>query len=149
MQHPELIIERLDPLVPMPKYAREGDSGMDLCAWPDEDGGELCHPGEVLKMPTALRAQIPEGYEIQIRPRSGYATNYKIVPINSPGTIDSGYRGEWFIPVINHGESTVLVNRGDKIAHAVLVPVTQAIIVEGVVSNDTERCEAGFGSTGR
>ena len=143
---PKLVVERLDPSLPMPQYAREGDSGFDVyAAWNDV----WANCWEPVLIPLGIRAEIPEGYEIQIRPRSSVGLSGVII-LNSPGTIDAGYRGEWKIPMmstkIHHNQ---MFRRGERIAQAVLAPVTRANIVEGVVSTDTERSTNGFGSTGR
>lgn len=139
---PELIIERLNDEVEMPRYAKEGDSGFDLSSTEDWVIG----PGLCEKISTGLRFHIPEGYEVQIRPRSGLS----ILGLPAQfGTIDQGYRGEVIVILANISKGTKRIRKGERIAQAVLVPVTQANIVEGVVSTDTERGEAGFGSTGR
>ena len=149
---PKLIIERLDPSVPMPKYAREGDSGFDLHVGSRgvektfEGGWFQIQPGRTVQVAMGVRADIPEGYEVQIRPRSGKASKGLVAQF---GTVDSGYRGEWMVILHNNTTEVRTVDSGDRIAQAVLVPVTQANIVEGAVSTDTERGEAGFGSTGR
>jgi len=141
---PDLIIERLDPSLPMPKYAKEGDAGFDLYA--AESIPDMARIPYV--MSTGIRVHIPKGYELQIRSRSSLASNGVFV-VNSPGTIDEGYRGEIKVILGQTGDRGVFINKGDRIAQAVLAPVTRANIVEGVVSTDTERGEAGFGSTGR
>ena len=137
-----LTVERVDPGIPLPFYAREGDSGFDLRA------GHPCviSPHKTEAIATGLRFSIPEGYEVQIRPRSSMSV------LGLPaqfGTVDNGYRGEVKVILANLNEGTRRIEEGDRIAQAVLAPVTQANIVEGVVSTDTERGEGGFGSTGR
>lgn len=142
---PDLIIERLDPSVPMPKYAREGDSGFDLHL----SNGMRFGPGRLRTRvyTTGIRCHIPEGYELQIRPRSSIS---KAGILTHFGTVDCGYRGEIKVTLTDlTGENEGLLVKGDRIAQAVLVPVVQTNIVEGVVNTDTERGEAGFGSTGR
>ena len=138
----DLIVQRIDPTLPLPTYAREGDSGFDLRA----DDDYVLNPHKAEKIGTGLLFHIPEGYEVQIRPRSSMSS------IGLPaqfGTVDNGYRGEVVVILANLNEGTRLIRKGDRIAQAVLAPVTQANIVEGVVSTDTERGEGGFGSTGR
>lgn len=137
-----LVIERLDDSLPMPQYAREGDSGFDLSSAEDWVIG----PGLCEKISTGLRFHIPEGYEVQIRPRSSLS----ILGLPAQfGTIDQGYRGEVIVILANISKGTKRIRKGERIAQAVLTPVTRANIVEGVVSTDTERGEGGFGSTGR
>ena len=150
---PDLIIERLDPSLPMPKYAKEGDAGFDLCYYAADMGradfrtGDLSvGPHQMVKIHTGIRAQIPEGYEVQIRPRSGKTGEGLVAQF---GTVDAGYRGWWYVNLLNTSGSNIFVYNFDRIAQAVLAPVTRASIVEGVVSVDTERGEGGFGSTGR
>jgi len=138
----DLIVQRIDPTLPLPTYAREGDSGFDLRA----DDDYVLNPHKAEKIGTGLLFHIPEGYEVQIRPRSSMSS------IGLPaqfGTVDNGYRGEVSVILANLNEGTRLIRKGDRIAQAVLAPVTQANIVEGVVSTDTERGCSGFGSTGR
>lgn len=155
LPHPTLTIERLDPSLPMPKYAKEGDAGFDLYAAREC----ILYPGTTLLIPTGIRVEIPEGYELQIRPRSSMGCQGIIIP-NSPGTIDQGYRGEIKVPIHwlrddtdgkdYEGKDDYLpIVYGQRIAQAVLAPVTRANIVEGEVSTDTERGEDGFGSSGR
>jgi dUTP pyrophosphatase len=140
-----LTIERLDPSLPMPKYAKEGDSGFDLHM--SLRGSDLLvHHQDTVKIPTGVRCCIPDGYELQIRPRS--SMNHKGLIANF-GTVDAGYRGELQVSITNVGNSTMKLRHGDRIAQAVLAPVTRANIVEGVVSTDTERGTVGFGSTVR
>tara|TARA_R110002020_G_scaffold77802_2_gene196308 strand:- start:129 stop:548 length:420 start_codon:yes stop_codon:yes gene_type:complete len=137
-----LIIERLDPSLPMPTYAREGDSAMDLYAAKDMDlGGD-----QRGLMPLGIKMNIPNGYEVQIRPRSGLTKMCLDVKF---GTVDSGYRGELMTNIHNCSGNTAKIKKGMRICQAVLAPVTRANIVEGTVNTDTERGEGGFGSTGR
>lgn len=135
-----------------PEYATDGSAGFDLRAYfnenPDagilQDFWELA-PGQTKKIPTGLKFKIPHGYEIQIRPRSGLASQGIVAQF---GTVDSDYRGE--VSVILHNQSNThhLVQHGDRIAQGVLAPVTRAYFVEGQVTADTDRGEGGFGSTG-
>ncbi len=130
-----------------PSYAHPGDAGFDIRAAVPE-GGLLVDDHDVVDIPTGLRFEIPDGYEIQIRPRSGLSKYLRI--LNAPGTVDCGYRGEVFIRVLAQPGSDYTINRGDKIAQAVLCPVYRAILERiPEVSSDTARGMGGFGSTGR
>lgn len=145
---PELIVERLDPQVEMPRYAKEGDSGFDLQVFPNSPQANATGilPGETAILGTRLRFEIPSGYEIQIRPRSGCAKHGLVAQF---GTIDEGYRGE--VKVILHYQGDAepyVIEPGERVAQAVLVPVTRANFVERNISEDTERGVSGFGSTG-
>lgn len=139
---PEVVVERSDPDNPLPTYAREGDSGFDLSAGCYYGFG----PWETHVVSTGIFMHIPEGYEIQIRPRSSLSKEGILVHF---GTVDEGYRGEIKVIMTNLTPSLQKVYGGDRIAQAVLAPVTRATIVEGTVSVDTERGKQGFGSTGR
>jgi len=132
--------------LPLPKYETSRSAGMDLRA-ATEDVIKL-KPGERMLIPTGLKMSIPDGYEAQIRPRSGLAYRNGITMLNSPGTIDSDYRGEVKVLAINHGSDTFTINHGDRIAQMVIAPVIQAEISETVSLEKTERNEGGFGSTG-
>lgn len=133
----------------MPEYKTRGSSGFDLAY----RGGETLtlEPGKIVPVPTGIHAAIPEGYEIQVRPRSGLASKQGITVINTPGTIDSDYRGEIIVPVINMSSFTRFIKPGDRIAQGVVCPV---IVVEfTVVVNledlgETERGSGGLGHTG-
>ena len=144
MNRVPLTYEKLDPSLPDLKYHSEGAAGFDLYAAEDFyiDG---C---SVKNVPTGVRFDIPEGFELQIRLRSSFASEGWVMP-NAPGTVDCDYKGEIFIPVmgLTFGHSRALSN-GDRIAQAILAPVTRAMLTEGVVEVDTERGEGGFGSTG-
>lgn len=131
----------------LPSYETEGSAGMDVEAAVTED--VIIHSGSIALIPTALAVSIPVGYEIQVRPRSGLAIRHGITLINSPGTIDSDYRGEVKIGLINHGASAYTVCRGDRIAQFVVAPVVLADFVEVAVLDETERGTGGFGHTGR
>jgi len=130
-----------------PSYAHPGDAGFDIRAAVPQDG-LLIDDHDVVDIPTGLRFEIPDGYEIQIRPRSGVSKYLRI--LNAPGTVDCGYRGELFVRVLAQPGTDYTVKRGDKIAQAVLAPVYRAILEQiPEVSCDTARGEGGFGSTGR
>jgi dUTP pyrophosphatase len=132
--------------LPLPNYASAGAAGADVCAALDAD--LLLTPGARAAVPTGLCVEIPEGYELQVRPRSGLALRDGIALLNSPGTIDSDYRGEIKIIMVNHGTSNVRIHRGDRIAQLILAPVSRATFEEAEQLAPSERGEAGFGSTG-
>lgn len=130
--------------LPLPAYATDGAAGMDVCAAEDV---ELA-PGGRHAVATGFALAIPEGYEIQVRPRSGLAFKHGISVPNAPGTIDSDYRGELKVLLINHGPETFSIARGDRVAQLVLVPVTRAAFTEVDDLDETARGAGGFGSTG-
>ena len=132
--------EGLDP----PAYATPGSAGMDVLA----AEAVTLFPGQRHAVATGYALAIPDGYEIQVRPRSGLALKHGITVPNTPGTIDSDYRGELKIILINHGEADFAIARGDRIAQLVLAPVVQARWTEVEELDDTARGEGGFGSTG-
>ena len=128
----------------LPAYATEGAAGMDVLAAVDV----VLAPGRRHAVATGLSLAIPAGFEVQVRPRSGLALKHGISLPNAPGTIDSDYRGELKIILINHGSDDFAVRRGDRIAQLVLAPVTRAIWLEVDDLDETARGEGGFGSTG-
>ncbi|MHB1000627.1 MAG: dUTP diphosphatase [Armatimonadota bacterium] len=132
--------------LPIPGYATPGSAGIDLLAAVDSD--VVLQPGERFLISTGIRAAIPEGFEGQIRPRSGLALRYGISMVNSPGTIDSDYRGIIQIIMINHGSEPFTVKRGDRIAQMVIAPVIRAELIESDNLPDTLRNDGGFGHTG-
>jgi dUTP pyrophosphatase len=143
--------EDADPGVPLPSYQTEGAAGLDICANlapRNRATGLLLRPGERRLIPTGFRVQIPEGYEIQMRPRSGLALKQGLTLVNTPGTIDSDYRGEIGVIVINHGAQDVAVTHGMRIAQMVLAPVTRLVWQEADHIGASDRGEGGFGSTG-
>jgi dUTP pyrophosphatase len=140
-----------DPGVPLPAYQTAGAAGADICAnLPAEAraAGIVIAPGGRALVPTGLRVAVPEGFEMQIRPRSGLALKQGIVLPNSPGTIDSDYRGPLGVIVMNLGEADFVVRHGDRIAQAVIAPALRAdyLVVEAL--DETLRGAGGFGSTG-
>lgn len=141
-----------DPSVPLPDYATAGAAGADLRAnlpEADRDGGRVLHPMARALVPTGLRVEIPPGFEMQIRPRSGLALEHGLTLPNAPGTIDSDYRGPLGVIVQNLGTEAYTIRHGDRIAQAVLSPVIRAgFRIAGPLS-DTVRGDGGFGSTGR
>jgi dUTP pyrophosphatase len=128
----------------IPKFAREGDAGLDIHALENY----LLHPTNHTLVKTGLKMQIPQGYEAQVRPRSGLALKNKITLLNSPGTIDSGYRGELGVIMINHGNKTFEIKKGDRIAQLVIAKHESPEIQEVNDLDNSERGEGGFGSTG-
>ncbi|MCS7171549.1 MAG: dUTP diphosphatase [Aquificaceae bacterium] len=132
--------------LPLPFYATEHASGMDLLAAVSEP--VLLKPLQRALIPTGIAVEIPPGYEAQIRPRSGLAIKHGITLLNTPGTIDADYRGEIKVILINLGEEDFLVRRGDRIAQMVICPVVKVDIEEVQELSPTERGDGGFGSTG-
>ena len=131
--------------LPLPAYATDGAAGLDVVAAEDVD----LQPGQRHAVATGFKVAIPHGYEIQVRPRSGLAFKHGISVPNTPGTIDSDYRGELKILLINHGEEPFAVRRGERIAQLVPAAVTPAEFDEVEELEDTHRGAGGFGSTGR
>ena len=129
----------------LPRYAHIGDAGMDVCSVEDYE----LQPGERHLFSTGWAAEIPSGYEIQVRPRSGLANKHGITVLNSPGTVDSNYRGLKGVILINLGSFSVNIKAGDRIAQLVVAPTTKCEPVEVAEVHDTERGTGGFGSTGR
>ena len=132
--------------LPLPSYATDGAAGMDLLA--AVTAPVTIAPGARALIPTGLRIALPTGYELQVRPRSGLALKNGILLANSPGTIDEDYRGEIGIIVLNAGEADFVVERGMRIAQAVLAPVTRAVWAPVETLPETSRGTGGFGSTG-
>lgn len=130
--------------LPLPAYATDGAAGMDVVSAEDVD----LAPGARHAVATGLAVAIPAGYEIQVRPRSGLALKHGVTVPNTPGTIDSDYRGELKVILINHGSDSFAIRRGDRVAQLVVAPVTRGIWVEAETLDHTARGEGGFGSTG-
>ena len=130
--------------LPLPRYATDGAAGMDVVSAEDV----VLEPGKRHAVATGLSMAIPHGYEIQVRPRSGLALKHGVSVPNTPGTIDSDYRGELKVIMINHGDEPFVIARGERIAQLVLAPVTLAEWQEVDTLSETERGEGGFGSTG-
>ena len=140
-----------DPLVPLPAYQTAGSAGADICAnLPVEmrAAGFVLQPMERAIVPTGLRVAIPEGFEMQIRPRSGLALKHGITLPNTPGTIDSDYRGPLGVALVNLGTAPYVVSHGDRIAQCVIAPVLQAGFEVVEALDVTARGAGGFGSTG-
>ena len=142
----KILIKRLSKKISLPKYETAGSSGMDLAA--NIAGNISIDPGKTASIPTGLALSVPKGFEVQIRPRSGLAAKKKISVLNTPGTIDSDYRGEIKVILINQGQETFKVEKGLRIAQMVVCPVVQAQIKEVEDLSETERGKGGFGSTG-
>jgi len=129
---------------PLPSYQTSGAAGVDLRASEEI----LLLPGEWAVVPTGIKIEIPEGFEAQVRPRSGIALKNGVTLLNSPGTIDSDYRGEIKVIMINHGSDPFTVSAGDRIAQLVFAPVTRVFWIENNELSITKRGEGGFGSSG-
>ncbi len=134
--------------IELPAYETKGAAGMDLRAAVDDGAPMVLAPGKRALVPTGLIFEIPEGFEGQIRPRSGLAFKNGITCLNTPGTIDSDYRGEVKVLLINLGEEPFEITRGMRIAQMVIAPVTQARVAEITEASTTARGAGGFGSTG-
>lgn len=132
--------------LPLPDYADDGASGMDLRACLDEP--RMIWPNERVVIGTGWAIDLPPGWEGQIRPRSGLAAHKGLTVLNSPGTIDPSYRGEIRVILINHGEDQITINHGDRIAQLVVAPVQRAFAMEATELSQTARGENGLGSTG-
>ena len=143
----KVLVKRLDTKVKIPEYKTSGSSGMDLMAFIENSIKIL--PNTLELIPTGLSIAIPEDLEIQIRPRSGLAAKSSISVLNTPGTIDSDYRGEIKIILFNHGNKDFIVNNNDRIAQMVLMPVIKMEIEEVDQLPKTIRGSGGFGSTGK
>lgn len=138
-----------DTSVPLPSYETAGAAGADLRANLADRGSVTIKPGERSLVPTGLRIEIPDGYEVQIRPRSGLALKHGITLPNAPGTIDSDYRGPLGVIVMNAGTEAFTISHGDRIAQMVVAPVTRAQFELADDLTETSRGAGGFGSTGR
>jgi dUTP pyrophosphatase len=142
----EILIKRLSKEVALPRYETDGSSGLDLAACISKN--IEIKPGKSEIIPTGIAVSIPKNFEIQIRPRSGLAAKNQISILNTPGTIDSDYRGELKVILINLGDKSFFVEKGLRIAQMVLCPVIKARLKEVENLEDTKRGSGGFGSTG-
>lgn len=133
----------------LPAYETTGSAGMDLRAAVAEFAPVVLAPGERRLIPTGLKIALEPGYEAQVRPRSGLALKHGVTCLNSPGTIDSDYRGEVGVILINHGEIAFEIQRGERIAQLVIAPCAQAVMAEVEALDETARGAGGFGSTGK
>ena len=143
----KILIKKTNKEVITPKYKTDGSSGVDLSAFLDKE--VVIKPNSSELIPTGLQVAIPEEFEIQIRPRSGLAAKESIGVLNSPGTIDSDYRGELKIILFNHSNKDFKINNGDRIAQMVLVPIVKMEFEEVDSLPNTVRGQGGFGSTGK
>ena len=143
----KVLIKKLDPAVKLPAYKTNGASGMDLMAFIMEPIS--VKPKTSNLIPTGLSVAFSEDYEIQIRPRSGLAAKNNISVLNTPGTVDSDYRGEIKVIIYNHGSENFVINNGDRIAQMILTPVIKMELEETNNLPETIRGEGGFGSTGK
>jgi len=137
-------IKKMHEKAVIPHYEHEGDAGLDLYSCEDM----ILYPGDRKLVPTGLQVEIPKGYEMQIRPKSGLALKKGITIPNTPGTVDSGYRGEVGVILLNTSGEIFEIKAGEKIAQAVIAKVEQAMIEEASELSDTSRGGGGFGSTG-
>ena len=138
---------KLNEKAVIPSYQTDGAAGMDLCALTNEP--ITLKPLERKLIPTGLKMELPEGYEAQVRPRSGMSIKHGITLVNCVGTIDEDYRGEICIPIVNLSTENFTINNGDRIAQMIIAPVTKANIEIVTELSNTQRGEGGFGSTGR
>ena len=143
----KILVKKLNSKVKLPSYKTDGSSGMDLMAFLDKPISILPQKSELI--PTGLSIAIPDNTELQIRPRSGLAVKNNISVLNTPGTVDSDYRGELKVILYNHGNNEFFVKNEDRIAQMVLVPVIKATFEEVNDLPETIRGEGGFGSTGK
>jgi dUTP pyrophosphatase len=147
---PKIAVRRLPHAegLPLPAYETPGSAGMDLRAAVPENEPMVIKPGARAMVPTGMCWAIPQGFEVQVRPRSGLAAKAGVTCLNTPGTIDSDYRGEVKVILINLGEEDFTIRRGDRIAQMVAAPVAQAAWTEVESLDETARGAGGFGSTG-
>ena len=143
----KILVKRFDKKVKLPTYKTSGSSGMDLMAYVKNKIN--IKPGKTALIPTGISLKIPKNYEIQIRPRSGLAAKNNVSVLNTPGTIDSDYRGEIKVILINLSKKSFVVKLGDRIAQMVLCPIAKAKLKETNILSKTKRGKGGFGSTGK
>jgi dUTP pyrophosphatase len=139
-----LKIQRIHPNAKLPEYAHPGDAGLDLFSIEDA----VIQPGESKLIGTGIIIELPDNTEAQVRPRSGLALKHQITVLNSPGTIDHGYRGQVGVILINQGKKPFTVESGMKIAQMIIAPVMSVNVVDASGLTETKRGEGGFGSTG-
>jgi len=144
----EVSFKKSSPDVKTPEYKTDGSSGMDLCAYIEDAPTITITPGQRTLVKTGISMVIPNGFEGQVRPRSGLALKNGITVLNTPGTIDSDYRGEIGIILINHGQESFNINNGDRIAQIIFSPVVKVNLSITENLDETIRGEGGFGSTG-
>ena len=143
----KVLIKKLNPSVKLPRYKTNGASGMDLMAFIEKPIS--LEPGKSCLVPTGLSVAFPEEYEIQIRPRSGLAAKNNISVLNTPGTIDSDYRGELKIILFNHSSKNFMINNNDRVAQMILAPIIKMELEEINEHPESIRGKGGFGSTGK
>ena len=143
----KVLVKKLNSAVKLPSYKTSGSSGMDLMAFIEKS--IKIEPKTSCIIPTGLSIALSENYEIQIRPRSGLAAKNNISVLNTPGTIDSDYRGEIKVIIYNHGDKNFIINNGDRVAQMILAPVIKIELEETNDLPKTVRGEGGFGSTGK
>ncbi len=140
-------VKKLRPGAQLPAFGSAGAAGADLFAVLEDD--VWLNPGDLVPVPLGFACEIPEGFEIQVRPRSGLAAKHGVTVANSPGTVDCDFRGEMMVLLVNHGGQSVVIRNGDRVAQAVLKSVPQVEYVEVEELGTTARGAGGFGSTGR
>lgn len=140
----ELKIKRVHKDAILPRYAHESDAGMDLCSVEEK----IIKPRETVLIKTGIIIELPKDTEAQVRPRSGLALKNSITVLNSPGTVDEGYRGEIGVILINHGKDDFKIEKGMRIAQMVIKPIIKVNVIEVKEVNDSDRMANGFGSTG-
>lgn len=149
MERAILKVRRLSERAFLPERQSAGAAGLDVAAClPDQPAGIRMEPGRIALVPTGLAVAIPPGFEGQVRPRSGLASKFGITVVNAPGTIDSDYRGELRIALINLGPEPYTITHGMRIAQLVIAPVAHVAVEESSLLDETERGHGGFGSTG-
>ncbi|HEX7508912.1 MAG TPA: dUTP diphosphatase [Polyangia bacterium] len=143
---PNVRFRRLRPAALVPRYMTAGAAGMDLAS--AAEGPITLAPGQRLGVPTGWSMELPQGYEAQVRPRSGMALRYGVTVVNAPGTIDSDYRGEIIVLLVNLGQEAHTIAPGDRVAQMVIAPLVQAKVEEVAELSQTDRGTGGFGHTG-
>lgn len=133
----------------LPRQQTAGAAGVDISAALTPDEVVDIAPGRTAMIPSGFAIALPDGYEAQIRPRSGLAAKFGVTVLNAPGTVDADYRGEVKVMLINHGQAPFAVRRGDRIAQMVVAPVSRVVLIERETLDETQRGEGGHGSTGR
>lgn len=146
--NPVLQFKRLHPAAKVPAYQSGHAAGMDLCACPHDGLPLTLNPGDIRVIPCGFAMAIPHGFEGQVRPRSGLATKHGISMPNTPGTVDSDYRGEMMVPLVNLSRQPFVVEPGMRVAQLVIAPVARAMVIEVDALDETGRGSGGFGSTG-
>lgn len=149
MHPPTLLVNKLTPHALVPEYKTSGAAGLDLAACLDSGQFTLeVLPGAIVRVPTGLSIAVPSGYEAQVRARSGLSTKHGLTTVNGVGTIDSDYRGEVQVALINLGPEPVVITHGMRVAQLIIAPVARVVVREVLELDATERGSGGFGSTG-